>query len=98
MTVESVCTLYQVALLVKSSPASAGDLRDVGLIPGLEDALEEGMATHSRILAWRTPWAHEPGGQMCTELCRLVLCMDVLCRNKKQRDDTKLVCKHRIFA
>ena len=61
MTVESVCTLYQVALLVKSSPANAGDLRDVGLIPGLEDALEEGMATHSSILAWRTPWAHEPG-------------------------------------
>ena len=29
---------------------------------GWEDALEEeGMATHSRILAWRTRWTEEPG-------------------------------------
>jgi len=28
----------------------------------LEDALEEGMATHSSILAWRIPWTEEPGG------------------------------------
>ena len=27
-----------------------------------EDPLEEGLATHSSILAWRTPWAEEPGG------------------------------------
>ena len=27
-----------------------------------EDPLEEGMATHSSILAWRTPWMEEPGG------------------------------------
>ena len=26
-----------------------------------EDPLEEGMATHSSILAWRTPWTEEPG-------------------------------------
>ena len=29
---------------------------------GWEDPLEEGMATHSRILAWRIPWTEEPGG------------------------------------
>ena len=29
---------------------------------GWEDALEKGMATHSSILAWRIPWAEEPGG------------------------------------
>ena len=29
---------------------------------GQEDPLEEGMATHSGILAWRIPWAEEPGG------------------------------------
>ena len=29
---------------------------------GREDPLEEGMATHSRILAWRIPWTEEPGG------------------------------------
>ena len=27
-----------------------------------EDPLEEGMATHSTILAWRIPWTEEPGG------------------------------------
>ena len=29
---------------------------------GLEDSLEEGMATYSSILAWRTPWTEEPEG------------------------------------
>ena len=38
---------------------NAGDL---GLIPGWEDPLEKGMATHSSILVWRIPWTEEPGG------------------------------------
>ena len=29
---------------------------------GREDPLEQGMATHSSILAWRIPWTEEPGG------------------------------------
>ena len=29
---------------------------------GWEDPLEEGMATHSSVLAWRVPWTEEPGG------------------------------------
>ena len=29
---------------------------------GQEDLLEEEMATHSSILAWKIPWAEEPGG------------------------------------
>ena len=29
---------------------------------GWEDALEEGMATHSSVLAWRSPWTEGPGG------------------------------------
>ena len=29
---------------------------------GREDPLEEGMATHSSILAWRIPWTEESGG------------------------------------
>ena len=29
---------------------------------GREDPLEEEMATHSSILAWRIPWTEEPGG------------------------------------
>ena len=29
---------------------------------GHEDLLKKGMATHSSILAWETPWTEEPGG------------------------------------
>ena len=29
---------------------------------GWEDPLQKEMATHSSILAWRTPWTEEPGG------------------------------------
>ena len=29
---------------------------------GWKDPLEEEMATHSRILAWKIPWTEEPGG------------------------------------
>ena len=29
---------------------------------GQEDPLEEEMATHSSILAWKVPWTEEPGG------------------------------------
>ena len=35
---------------------------------GWEDPLEEGMATHSDILAWRIPWTEEPGGLQSMEL------------------------------
>ena len=39
----------------KNPPANAGDTGDVGLILGREEPLEEEMATHSSILAWRVP-------------------------------------------
>ena len=48
----------QVALVIKNSPANAGD---AGPSLGCECALEEGMATHSSILAWRISWIEEPG-------------------------------------
>ena len=38
----------------KESACKVGDL-------GWEDALEEGMATHSSILPWKIPWTEEPG-------------------------------------
>ena len=41
----------QVALVVKNPPASAGDIRAQVPSLGQEDPLEEGMATHSSILA-----------------------------------------------
>ena len=36
---------------------------------GQEDPLEKEMAAHSGILAWKTPWAEEPGGlqSVCKE-------------------------------
>ena len=34
----------------------------MGSILGWEDPLEEGMTTHSSILAWRIPWTGELGG------------------------------------
>ena len=37
----------------KESVCNVGDL---GLIPGREDPLEKGKATHASILAWRIPW------------------------------------------
>ena len=43
-------------------PAShAGDKTQVRSL-GQEDLLEEGLATHSSILAWRIPWTEELGG------------------------------------
>ena len=48
-------------LVVKNLRANAGDVGDVGSIPEYIP-LEEGMAAHSNILAWRIPWTEEPGG------------------------------------
>ena len=42
------------ALLVRNPSANPGDIRDPGLIPVLGRPLEDGMAIHSSILAWRT--------------------------------------------
>ena len=46
---------------VKNLPLSVGDI-NTDLILDREDPLEEGMAAHSSILAWRIPWTEEPGG------------------------------------
>ena len=45
----------QVALVVKNLPANEGEIRNPGLIPGLEGLLNEGMETHSRTLVQRIP-------------------------------------------
>ena len=49
--------------MVRNLPVNEGELRDLGCIPGLARCLEEGMATHSSILALRLPWTEEPGGR-----------------------------------
>ena len=46
----------------KESACNAGEARDMGLSPSWEDTLEEGMATHSSITAWRISWTEESGG------------------------------------
>ena len=43
----------------KESACNAGDR---GSIPGLGRSLEEGVATHFSIFAWRIPWTEEAGG------------------------------------
>ena len=49
-------------LVIKNHLVNSGDSGDVGSIPGSEDPLELEMATHSGVLAWKTPWTEEPGG------------------------------------
>ena len=41
--------------VVKNPPANAGDIEIQFLTLGLKGPLEEGMATHSSILAWKIP-------------------------------------------
>ena len=48
------------SIVVKNLPASAGDVRAVGSIPGGKEPLEECMATNSSIPDWRIPWIEEP--------------------------------------
>ena len=48
--------------MVKNLPAHARDLRDVGSISlGWEDPLEESIAIHSSVIAWRIPWTEKLG-------------------------------------
>ena len=52
----------QMALVIKNLCARAGGGRNSGSLLGWEDPPEDSMATHSSILAWRTPWTEKPGG------------------------------------
>ena len=48
--------------VVKNLPAMQETQETWVLSLGWEDCLEEEMATHSSILAWKIPWREEPGG------------------------------------
>ena len=52
----------------KESACNAGD---PGSSPGWGDLQERAMATHSSILASRTPWTEEPGGLLSMGLQRV---------------------------
>ena len=51
----------------KNLPASARDIRDLGLVRGWGRFLEEGMQTQATILAWKIPWTVEYGGPQSIE-------------------------------
>ena len=52
----------QMALMVKNLPVNVADIRNPRVWSlGQEDPLEEGIAIHSSILAWRIPWTEELG-------------------------------------
>ena len=51
----------QVEPVVENPPANAEDAGDADSIPVLGRSPKEGTATHSSILACRTPWTEEPG-------------------------------------
>ena len=62
--VVKVCCYDQASswLSGKESSCNVGATVDAGSIPGSGRSLEEGVATHSSILAWRIPRTEKPGG------------------------------------
>ena len=59
--------------MVKNLPTSAVDAGDSSWILGWEDPLEEEMATHSSMPAWKTPWqrslvGYSPWGQKKSDM------------------------------
>ena len=52
---------WMVVPVVKNPPANAGDIEIQVQSLGQEDLLEEDMATHFSIFAWRILWTEDPG-------------------------------------
>ena len=48
--------------MVKNLPASAGDKRETGPIPGSRRSPGGGPGAHSSILTWRIPWTEDLAG------------------------------------
>ena len=57
----------QVAQVVKDPPVNAGDVKTWVQTLGWEEPLEEEMATHSSIPAWKIQWTEEPGRPQAVE-------------------------------
>ena len=62
-------TEHSVSSLGKNLPAMHLQMQVPSL--GREDPLKEDIATHSSVLAWRIPWAEEPGGLQSIGLQRV---------------------------
>ena len=71
VTVTPACLLCK-AVLAAQTVKTLPPMKETG-VPALgqEDPLEQGMATHSSILAWRISWAEEPGGPQSRGLQRV---------------------------
>ena len=79
---ENMYTLLYLMWITKRASLVAQHVKDLPAIqeaqetwvqPLGQDPLEEGMATHSSILAWRIPWTEEPGGLHSMESQRQTL-------------------------
>ena len=55
----------------KEFTSNVGHAEVISSIPGSGRSLEEGMTTHSSILAWRITWIEKPGGLQSTGLQRV---------------------------
>ena len=56
---------FQVALVIKNPPPSAGDMRVMGSIPGLGKSPGVGHGNPLQYLAWKISWTKEPGQWQC---------------------------------
>ena len=57
--------------VVENLPASAGDARDVGSIPGSGRFYGEGHGSAAQYIAWKISWIEEPGGLQSVGLQRV---------------------------
>ena len=57
-----IASIYEGFLGGSEVKASACNVGDLVRSLGWEDPLEQEMATHTSILAWKIPWTEEPGG------------------------------------
>ena len=70
--VASICPLgFPAGSVGTESAWNSGDTRDACSIPGWGRSLEEEMATHSSILAWKISWTEEPSGLQSMGLQRV---------------------------
>ena len=61
----STHTGFRSGSVAKHPPAGAGGAGDLGLTPGSEELLQEGMVAHSSTPAGKVPRTEEPGGLHC---------------------------------
>ena len=61
-SISNVCLGFPGGAIGKNPPANIGDIRNVVHSLSQKDPLDEVMATHFNILAWRIPYTEEPGG------------------------------------